>query len=234
MLLSRLEMADAHMVSQQLWLPIQDHVSQSSSQDREGLLRSHALELSSYWLVREGHFSLGIWPMTGWPCPRTHIIQIWSVITRLGLLIKMMIMKTWIWDEDGFLGPGIRAGSWREVLGVIRSKYTANVHEIFKKLLKLRTFLSNENKMEAKVRYSILHKLRQTETERQCSVLSRMLKQNKEAKGLGSLPQLKVCCFRKMCCLNSYAQIYKLIQLKIPFKSHYATGNCVKKILLNP
>lgn len=166
MLLSRLEMADTHMLSQQLWLPLQDQDSQNSNQDREGLLRSHSLGIFSYWLVREGRFSLGIWPMISCPCPRTHVIQIWSVITELGLLIKEMIIKTWIWDEDRLMDPGRRVGSWREVLEGDQIKYKVYVNEIFKKkLLKLRTFLNNENKMEDKVSHSILHKPRQTDWE---------------------------------------------------------------------
>lgn len=54
-----------------------------------------------------------------------------------------------------------------------------------------------------------------------------------KAKDLDSSPQLKAHCFRKICFLNSQAQIYKLTQhnYRFPFKFHYSTDNYVKKII---
>lgn len=82
MLSHRFDMADVLTAITASTRPAQDEASQNSSQNRKGCLR--------LLLVKKGHFSLGIWPMTGCPCLRgwPYIIQIWSVLIEIGVINK--------------------------------------------------------------------------------------------------------------------------------------------------
>lgn len=71
MLSSRQDMAPAPIISQQLWSPTQEQVSQHFSMDGEGLTRPRPLLRSSWQLGcwKEGcPFSSGMWSAVGRPC----------------------------------------------------------------------------------------------------------------------------------------------------------------------